>query len=259
MSSQKEKAEVFSGLHKPGNPIVLFNIWDAGSAQAVVEAGARAIATGSWSVAAAHGYADGEAIPLDFVIENIRRIVDAVDVPVTLDFEGGYAESPGDLKSNINRVIEAGAVGINFEDQIVGGEGLYSIEQQSDRIRAIREAADEAGVPLFINARTDVFLKTLPAPETAEQLDHALGRAAAYAEAGASGLFAPGMRDAELIGRLCDGSPLPVNIFVIPGVPPNEELARLGVARISYGPGPYRKMVAWLTAAAAEVLSARTA
>ena len=258
MHNQTDKAEIFAALHKPGDPLILFNIWDAGSAKAVADAGAKAIATGSWSVAAANGYADCEAMPLGLAIDNLRRIADAVDVPVTLDFEGGYAVTPDDLKSNIARVVETGAVGINFEDQIVGREGLYTIEQQSNRIRAIHEAADDAGVPLFINARTDVFLKTLPAPETAEQLDHAIERAVAYARAGASGLFAPGLRDAQMIRRLCHDSPLPVNIFVIPGVPPNDELAALGVARISYGPGPYRKMIEWLTSAAAEAHSTGT-
>ena len=251
MANQKEKAELFSSFHKPGNPVILFNIWDAGSAKAVAESGAKAIATGSWSVAAAFGYADGQSLPLDIAIDNIRRIVERVDVPVTLDFEGGYAVETTELKRNIARVLEAGAVGINFEDQIVGGEGLYSVEQQTARIREIRGAADEAGIPLFINARTDVFLKTLPGPHTPAQVDEALARAEAYAVAGASGLFAPGLRDAELIRSMCERSTLPVNIMVMSDVPSNAEMADLGVARISYGPGPYRKMIEWLKAEAA--------
>ncbi len=251
---QHEKAVLFAELHKPGDPIVLFNIWDAGSARAVAEAGAKGIATGSWSVAAAGGYPDGQSLPLDLAIENIRRIVDSVGLPVTLDFEGGYAESQEELKANIGRVIEAGVIGINFEDQVVGGEGLYPVEQQSARIRAIREAANEVGIPLFINARTDIFLKTLPGPHTPEQIDEALSRADAYAAAGASGFFAPGLRDAQLIRSLCERSPLPVNIMVMPDAPSNAELAALGVARISYGPGPYRKMIEWLKSQAAEAL-----
>ena len=252
--NQHDKAVLLADLHKPGDPIVLFNIWDPGSAKAIAEAGARAIATGSWSVAAAYGYADGQALPLDLAIDNIRRIVASVDVPVTLDFEGGYVESPEGLKANVARVIEAGAAGINFEDQIVGGEGLYSVEQQYDRIRAVREAADEAGVPLFINARTDVFLKSLPGPHTQDHVDEALTRAEAYAASGASGLFAPGLRDADLIRGLCKRSPLPVNIMVMPDTPTNSEMAALGVARISYGPGPYRKMIEWLKTEASAAL-----
>ena len=256
MNNQNEKAEFFADLHNPGDPIILFNIWDPGSAKAVAEAGAKAIATGSWSVAAAYGYADGQALPLDLEIDNIRRIVESVALPVTLDFEGGYAESPEDLKANIARVIEAGAIGINFEDQIVGGEGLYSIEQQAARIRAVREAADGADVALFINARTDVFLKSLAGPHTQDHVDEAIARAKAYAAAGASGLFAPGLRDAELIRDLCRRSPLPVNIMVMPDAPSNSaEMAALGVARISYGPGPYRKMIEWFKAEAARALT----
>ena len=246
MSSQKEKAKTFALLHVKGDPLILFNIWDAGSAKAVAEAGAKAIATGSHSVAAANGFDDGENFPLDAALENIQRIAVSVDLPVTLDFEGGYASDSDGLRANIARVIEAGAVGINFEDQVVGGDGLYSVEEQSKRIAAVRDAADKASVPLFINARTDVFLKTLPSAATAEQLQEVLKRADAYAAAGASGLFAPGLRDAAMIKELCDASPLPVNIMVMPDTPSNKEMASLGVARISYGPGPYRKMIAWL-------------
>jgi 2-methylisocitrate lyase-like PEP mutase family enzyme len=243
MSSQKEKAEKFGRLHIKGDPLILFNIWDAGSAKAIAEAGAKAIATGSWSVAAANGYTDGEELPMDAAIANLRRITASVDLPVTLDFEGGYAAEPAELKANVAQVIEAGAIGINFEDQIVGGEGLYSADEQSERIAAVRQAAEQASVPLFINARTDVFLKTYPAAHTADQLEEVAVRASAYAAAGASGLFAPGLRDAKMIRSLCERSPMPVNIMVLPDSPSNKEMATLGVARISYGPGPYRQMI----------------
>ena len=136
---------------------------------------------------------------------------------------------------------------------VVGGEGLYSIEEQSERIATIREVANTLGIPFFINARTDLFLKNLPADDTRELVDAAVERAIAYSAAGATGLFAPGLRDAALIKDLCNRSPLPVNIFVIPGVPSNENLAELGVARISYGPGPYRQMIDWLKSAASDV------
>lgn len=250
MSNQPRKANEFHSLHIKGRPVILFNIWDAGGAKAVAEAGAKAIATGSHSVAAANGFDDGESLPLDFAIANIERIVKAVDIPVTLDFEGGYATETEALKTNVKRVLDSGAVGINFEDQVVGGDRLYSIEEQSKRIAAIREVANESAVPLFINARTDVFLKTYPAVHTREQLEETLTRATAYAEAGASGLFAPGLRDPELIRQLCQRSPLPVNIMVLPDAPSNLELAELGVARISYGPVPYRQMIASLKSAA---------
>ena len=197
--NQKEKAEAFKSLHVKGTPVILYNIWDAGSARTLEQAGAKAIATGSWSVAAAHGFDDGEAIPLDLVLTNIKRIVESVALPVTLDFETGYSTDLAGLKENIRNVIAAGAIGINFEDRIMGGRELQTIEDQSARVKAIREAADETSISLFINARTDVFLKTYPAQHNEGELEEALRRADAYAEAGASGLFAPGLRDPELI------------------------------------------------------------
>lgn len=247
----QDKANSFHKLHIKGEPLVLFNIWDAGSARAIEEAGAKAIATGSWSVAAANGFADGEELPMELALENAKRIVANVTLPVTLDFEGGYTTSIEELKTNIEKVINAGAVGINFEDQIVGGDGLYSIEEQSARIAAVRKTAENKSVPLFINARTDVFLKTYPAVHTEDQLDEAIARSIAYSNAGASGFFAPGLRDPEMIRTLCERTPLPVNIMVLPDTPTNKEMADLGVARISYGPEPYRQMIDELKRAAA--------
>jgi len=253
--TQKEKAEAFRNLHVKGSPVILFNVWDAGSARTIEQAGAKAIATGSWSVAAAHGFDDGEKIPLPLVLANIKRIVDSVALPVTLDFETGYATDPGELKENIRNVIAAGAIGINFEDRIIGAGGLHTIEDQSARIEAIREAADEASIPFFINGRTDVFLKTYPAKHDEGQLEEAVRRAEAYAEAGASGLFAPGLRDPQLIEKLCDRSTLPVNILVLPDTPPTKTMAQLGVARISYGAAPYRQMAEALKEVARKALA----
>ena len=236
----KERADYLTSLHIKGDPVILFNIWDAGSAKAMQEIGAKAIATGSWSVAAAHGYHDREKLPFDLALANLKRIVASVDLPVTIDLEGGYGQRPTELKENVAKVIETGAVGINFEDQIVGGEGLYSIQDQCARIQAIREAAEHTGIPIFINARTDIFLKTDFAEHNDALLQEALRRASAYAESGASGFFAPGLRDPGHIEELCKLSPLPVNILKLPDTPASKQLAELGVARISYGPAPYR-------------------
>ncbi len=256
MTTQKEKAELFKSLHIKGSPVILFNVWDAGSARTIEQVGAKAIATGSWSVAAAQGFDDGEKIPIDLVFANLERIVSSVAVPVTLDFEGGYATNLAALKENIRNLIAAGGIGLNFEDRIVGGDGLHSIEDQSSRIEAIREAAETAGVPLFINARSDVFLQTYPAQHNETEVQQALERAEAYAKAGASGFFAPGLRDPDLIRKLCDNSPLPVNILVLPDTPPTNTMAELGVARISYGASPYRLMMAALKEAGEKALTA---
>jgi 2-methylisocitrate lyase-like PEP mutase family enzyme len=144
-----------------------------------------------------------------------------------------------------------GAVGCNIEDQVVGGEGLYSIERQAERIRAARGAA---GADFFINARTDIFLKAKRDAHDERKVDEALERARAYGDAGASGFFAPGLADLPLIERLCAASPLPVNIMAFPGVPATAELAGAGVARISHGPGPYRLAMKALTEAARSAL-----
>ena len=252
--TQRDYAKQFHSLHQRGTPLVLFNCWDAGSAKAVAASGASAIATGSWSVANAHGFDDAEQLPLELVLANLRRIVAAVALPVTLDFESGYAREVAALQANIAAVIAAGAVGINFEDQMVGGSGMYAPDEQAARIAAVRAAADRLDFPLFINARTDVFLQADPATHNEALLAQVIARGKAYAAAGASGFFAPGLRDLKLIARLCEASPLPVNIMMAPGMGTVAELAAVGVARVSYGPFPYRQVMASLQEAAAAAL-----
>ena len=237
---QVELAQRFQRLHVKGDPVVLFNAWDAGSAKIVAASGARAIATGSWSVAAAQGYEDGQELPLEAALNNLARIVASVSLPVTIDLEAGYGEPPEIVAETVSRAIAAGAIGCNLEDQVIGGEGLYAPAEQTRRLRAARDAAERAGVPIYINARTDVFLKARGECHDASLVDAALERARAYADAGASGLFAPGLADEELMARLCAESPLPVNIMVMANTPSAGRMAELGVSRISHGPGPYR-------------------
>jgi 2-methylisocitrate lyase-like PEP mutase family enzyme len=245
-----DKYRAFTALHVKGDPLVLFNCWDAGSAAAIAKAGAKALATGSWSVAAANGYRDGEDLPFEVALANAARIVRAVDLPVSIDIEGGYGAAPAAVASTAKAIADAGAIGCNFEDRVVAGEGLYSMADQAARIAAIRAAAGEH---FFINARTDVFLSAPADTHDDAKLDDAIARARAYAEAGASGFFAPGLVDEGLIGKLVDAAPIPVNIMMFPGVPEPDRLAALGVARISHGPGPYSQAMAALEAAARAV------
>ncbi len=252
---QNAKADAFHRLHVPGDPLILFNVWDPGSAKAVADAGATAIASGSWSVAAAHGFGDGEDMPLDLAIANAARIVSAVDLPVSLDFEGGYATDPGQVAANFALALAAGIIGCNFEDRVVGGAGLHPVAVQSRRIEALRRASEHAGIPAFINARTDIFLGSKPETHDRAACDHALERARAYADVGADGFFVPGLADERLLARICEASPLPVNAMMFAGMPTAKRLAELGVARISYGPGPYRQAMAALTDAARAALA----
>lgn len=240
--NQSENAQAFAALHRKGDPIILYNIWDAGSAKAAEKAGSKALATGSWPVAAAQGYDDGEKIPLDLVETIVKRIVATVDLPLTVDFEGGYSENPAEITKNVARIIAAGAIGVNFEDKIVGTKTLYETAVQAERIRAVRRAADQSGIPLFINARTDLFLVESDRTQHSGLIDAAIARAAAYKAAGASGFFAPGLYDDASIGRLCGAVDLPVNIIMLDPAPSTATLKRLGVSRISYGPRPYREM-----------------
>jgi 2-methylisocitrate lyase-like PEP mutase family enzyme len=255
MSDQVKNAHAFHALHIKGNPVVLYNVWDAGSAKIVAAAGAKAIATGSWPVAAAFGYADGEKIPLQLALDNISRIVAAVELPVTMDLEGGYGESPETVAATVTRAIEAGAIGFNFEDQIVGGQDLHSIEAQSKRIAAAVAAVEASGVPAFVNARTDLFLKAKVDAHDNALVDLAIERAKAYEQAGAHGLFVPNLGDEALISKLTTATALHVNVMAFPHVPPRARLAELGVARISHGPLPYRKMAQWLEEQAKAAIS----
>ncbi|CUH99239.1 isocitrate lyase/PEP mutase family protein [Leisingera aquaemixtae] len=232
-----DRAAGFAALHQPGNPVVLYNIWDTGSAKAVAGAGAKALATGSFPVAAAQGFPDGEQIPLEFVLGNAERIVAATDLPVTIDFEGGYASEPEQLTVNVTRLAHTGAVGLNFEDQVVGTADLYGIIEQARRVTAVRAAHAD----MFVNARTDLFLKEKDASKHGTLLSEALERGAAYAEAGANGFFVPGLSDPDLIARVCEASALPVNTMMR-GIT-LETARQAGVARCSYGPIPHAKLM----------------
>ncbi|MBY3062308.1 isocitrate lyase/phosphoenolpyruvate mutase family protein [Rhizobium laguerreae] len=253
--NQNEKAKAFDALHRKGDPVVLYNIWDAGTAKAVADGGAKALATGSWSVAAAHGYADGEKLPMSVLVETAKSITAAVDLPLSVDFEGAYSAEAEGAAANVAKLVEAGAVGINFEDQVLGGNGLYPIERQADRISAIRAMAEGKGIPFFINARTDLFLAESDLSKHAGLVDEAIERGKAYAAAGGSGFFVPGLIDPALIEKICAASPLPVNIMMRTGAPDVKALAKLGVGRVSYGPGPYRSMMEKLKQDAAAIYS----
>jgi 2-methylisocitrate lyase-like PEP mutase family enzyme len=235
------KFEAFAALHVPGDPVILYNIWDTGSARAVAAAGAKALATGSHPVGDASGFGDGQKVPLDFVFANATRIMAAVDLPLTVDFEGAYSEDPGQAAANVAALKATAAVGCNFEDQVVGGEGVHPLKEQAKRIVAIRKAV---GDQFFINARTDLYLKTQD--HDAALVDAVIERGKAYADAGASGFFVPRLADARQIEKIVKDVPLPLNVIAFPGAPDKKTWASAGVARISHGPFPHRALMAKL-------------
>ena len=242
--------ETFAALHVPGDPIVLYNIWDVGSALAVVAAGAKALATGSHPVADANGFPDGQQVPMDFAFANARRIAGAVEVPLTVDFEGAYSADPAEGAANVAQLKATGAVGCNFEDQVIGGEGLHPLDLQVKRIAAIRGSV---GDDFYINARTDLFLKTQTYDDVL--VDQVIERGKAFADAGASGFFVPRLADPRQIERVVRDVPLPLNVIAFPGAPEKKAWAEAGVARISHGPFPHRALMATLTEMAKAAIS----
>jgi len=235
------KYEAFAALHVPGDPVILYNIWDVGSAIAVVAAGAKALATGSHPVADANGWPDGQRVPIDFALANAKRIVEAIELPLTVDFESAYSDEAEQGAANVARLKATGAVGCNFEDQVIGGEGLHPLEQQVNRIGAIRRAV---GSDFYINARTDLFLKTQTYDDAL--VNQVIERGKAFADAGASGFFVPRLSDPRQIERVVGEVPLPLNVIAFPGAPEKKVWADAGVARISHGPFPHRALMATL-------------
>lgn len=248
MTDTTAKIARFRALHVPGDPLILVNIWDAGSARAVAAAGAKAIATGSFGVAGAQGRADGENFPLDDVFENLGRILSVTDLPVTIDMESGYGADPVAVGVAVGRAKDAGAAGINMEDRLPGADTLLPVAEAQTRYRA---AADTG---IFVNARCDTFRGADAAQDGDALVAATLERARAYADAGAGSLFVPFLLDPKCIGAICDASPLPVNILRGKGGPTHRDLADLGVARISHGHQPWAAAMAWLTGQAVQVL-----
>jgi 2-methylisocitrate lyase-like PEP mutase family enzyme len=237
-----DKAAQLRALHHGPPILVLPNAWDAASARVFEAEGFPAVATSSAGVAAALGYPDGGVVPPREMIEAVARIVRAVEVPVTADIEHAYGATPDAVAENVLRVIAAGAVGINIEDIVPDATELEPIPLQVDKIKKISKAAATAGVRVVINARTDVFLRSLGAAES--RLSVAIERGRAFLAAGADCVFVPGVRDRDTISELVRGIAGPVNILAVKDTPPIADLEALGVARVSVGSGPMRAALA---------------
>jgi len=256
MTSQIEKAIEFRQRHRVG-VLLLPNAWDVASARIFEEAGFPALATTSAGIAFSLGYPDGQRISREEMIARIGRIVRAVKVPVTADIEWGYGSTAEDVARTTREVIEAGAVGMNLEDATGrADQPLLTLERAVEKIKAAREAAAQLRVPIVVNARTDIYL--LPGGNPDADFQEAVRRLVAFRDAGADCVFAPGLKDADTIGRLVKSVQCPLNILAVPGTPPIAELEKLGVARVSVGSGFMRATLGLLRRAAEELKSAGT-
>ncbi|MFE7955620.1 isocitrate lyase/phosphoenolpyruvate mutase family protein [Streptomyces sp. NPDC057413] len=250
----RDQALAFRSLHVPGRPLVLPNAWDTTSARIVEDAGAAAVATTSAGLAWALGAADGDRLDRDRALDAVAQITGAVRVPVTADIESGYAADAAGVGDTIRRAVAAGAVGVNIEDALYGSgeDALRPVAEQAERLAAAREAADAVGVPLFVNARIDTFLRG------AGGVDLTLERAAAFLAAGADGIFVPGAVAPVAVKALAEGIDAPLNVMAGPGAPSVAELAALGVARVSIGSGIAQAAHAVVRRAAQELLGEGT-
>jgi len=222
-------AETFHSLHRQKDILILPNAWDAGSAKVIEDAGAKAIATSSAGVAWALGYPDGDALPPKMLADLAANITGVIRIPLSVDFEAAYTKNPAKVAENLKPIIDAGAVGINIED----GEGTP--ELLAKKIEKARNTAESVGVNLFINARTDVYLQEIGSPES--QVGETIGRAARYRDAGADGIFVPGLCEPSAIKAIVSEVKIPVNVMAYPGLPSAKELKKLGVHRLSSGTG----------------------
>ncbi|YCH07040.1 isocitrate lyase/PEP mutase family protein [Arthrobacter sp. alpha11c] len=244
------KAELFHKLHDAGpTPLVLVNVWDAASARVVQEAGATAIATSSSAVSWSLGFRDGDHVPWGLAMAALGRVVGATKLPVTADIETGYGRTDDELRATVHGVLDAGAVGINIEDS--AAEPLTEINEQSRRIALIRAVADERGIPLFINARTDTYLSG-QYPDSV--YDETLRRAESYLTAGADGMFVPGVVDLHVLHELSSKIPAPLNALAGVGAPSPLELHDAGIRRVSIGGNTAKAAYAKVARVAKEIL-----
>ncbi|HRQ66508.1 MAG TPA: isocitrate lyase/phosphoenolpyruvate mutase family protein [Xanthomonadaceae bacterium] len=238
MPTRLERARAFRALHVRGRPLRLYPVWDGASARVVAAAGAQAVATSGLPPDQTCGWRGDGIVSQAKVMAGLRRIVTSIDLPVSFDIEGTYGPRPEDFTDCFRRALAVGAVAVTIADSVLATGVLYPVDMQVRRIRALRALADASGIPLFLNARTDVFLFATAEAHIGVQLAEALRRAAAYADAGADGCSVPGPMRRSDIARLCERSPLPVEIWLTKHSPPVAELAASGVARVNYAALP---------------------
>jgi 2-methylisocitrate lyase-like PEP mutase family enzyme len=253
MPGTAERAERFRALHRGPGTFVLPNAWDVPSARVFEDAGFPAIATSSAGVMVSLGYPDGEGIPREEYLAAVRRIASRLTIPLSADVVAGFGATPGAVAETVRAVVDAGAIGINLEDQDPNGGGVLPLDGQLAKLRAVRALAEEIGVPIVVNARTDVLGR---GPGTAEErLREAIRRCRAFLGAGADCVYPMRLTDKEAIAAFVREVPGPVNVMVRPGLPPLPELERLGVRRVSFGPAASYAALGLLRRVAKEIVA----
>lgn len=235
-TAQPDKGKLFNQLHHNGKLLVLPNVWDPLSAILLESLGYPAVATASASIALSNGYADGEKILFEELLAILRKIVNSVKIPVSADIESGYAKNNAELEENMKKLIDTGIAGINFEDSTHPESKLIATKEQCEKIAIIKKVAIEKGSSLFINARSDVYLRLSNLSEE-EKLSESIARGKAYRDAGADGFYPIILKKKDAIETIIKEVGLPVNIILIPGIPDFATLKKIGLARLSLGPG----------------------
>jgi 2-methylisocitrate lyase-like PEP mutase family enzyme len=251
--SQPAKARALLDLHHNGRLLILPNVWNPIGARMLAAKGYSAVATASAAIAEAFGYSDGEQLKLDTMLDIVGRIVRSVDLPVSADFEAGYSDTVAGLQENISRLLDTGAVGINFEDSWDDSQYLRPIAEQVERIKAIREVAERRGIHLVINARADSFFADGFSSE-ADRLEDVVTRLNAYAQAGADCVYPVGRGDRETLTLLRKRINAPINVLATPKTIRLDELQAAGINRVSFGPYLFRSLLAKLSAMQDEIL-----
>ena len=236
-SKQNVNARRFRNLHHSGKLLILPNIWDPLGALVLQDLSFQAVATASAAIALTNGYDDGEKIPLDMLLTILRRIANAVEIPVSADIESGFADNEEQLVKNIRNMIETGIAGINIEDTDKKTNSLLPLEQARRRIELVRKTSEQLGVPLFINARSDVYLRGQGIETPESKLEESIRRGLAYKDAGADCFYPITMNRAEDIQKTVQSVQMPINILLMDGIPTLRELTEMRVARVSLGPG----------------------
>lgn len=252
--SQAVKAGQLLSLHNNGKLLILPNVWNPIGARMLQAKGYPAVATASAAIAESLGYSDGEQLKLDTMLDMVARIVRSVDIPVTADFEAGYSDNIAGLQENISRLLDTGAVGINFEDSFDDSTRLRPISEQVERIKAVREAADRKGIHLVINARADSFFAEGFASEE-ERIEDVVTRLNAYAQAGADCVYPVGRGDKETLQILRKRISAPINVLATAKTASLKELQELGINRVSFGPYLFRSLLAKLSEMQDEILN----